>query len=100
MEKKKPTLLDLKINECLNKFYETMNEYGQSAGLKKSHFAVAHGMHNENNYSTAGDIAKLCCLTMKNEKFRQIVKESSREVHSSVFKGHVYKWENTNYLLK
>jgi D-alanyl-D-alanine carboxypeptidase len=47
-----------------------MNEYGQSAGLKKSHFAVAHGMHNENNYSTAGDIAKLCCLTMKNEKFR------------------------------
>lgn len=70
MEKKKPTLLDLKINECLNKFYETMNEYGQSAGLKKSHFAVAHGMHNENNYSTAGDIAKLCCLTMKNEKFR------------------------------
>lgn len=77
-----------------------MNDYGLSAGLKKSHFAVAHGMHHENNYSTAGDIAKLCCLSMKNEKFRQIVKESSREVQSSVFKGHVYKWENTNNLLK
>ena len=37
-DKKKPTLLDIKINECLNKFYELMNEYGQSAGLKKSHF--------------------------------------------------------------
>jgi hypothetical protein len=39
-------------------------------------------MHNENNYSTAGDIAKLCCIVMKNERFKLIVKESSREVVS------------------
>ena len=42
--------------------------------MKKSHFAVAHGMHNENNYSSAYDIGKLCCFMMQDDRFREIVK--------------------------
>ena len=45
--------------------------------MKRSNFAVAHGMHNENNYSTAGDIGRLCCTAMKNEMFRSIVSVSN-----------------------
>lgn len=68
--------------------------------MKRSNFAVAHGMHNENNYSTAGDIGRLCCAAMKNEMFRSIVCVSTHQCPSTVFEGHVYEWENTNILLK
>ena len=53
-----------------------MNEMANDLGLKRSHFAVAHGMHNENNYSTAYDIGKLSCLMMRDERFKDIVKTS------------------------
>lgn len=77
-----------------------MNDHAMTIGMKRSHFAVAHGMHHDDNYSTAADIARLCCVTMQNEMFRSIVKESHHEYHSTVHLGHVYEWENTNLLLK
>ena len=77
-----------------------MNETALELGMKDSKFAVAHGMHNDNNYSTALDIAKLSCHAMKLKAFRQIVVEQTRETRSQNFPGHIYKWENTNYLLK
>jgi serine-type D-Ala-D-Ala carboxypeptidase (penicillin-binding protein 5/6) len=52
--------------------------------LSRSHFAVAHGMHNENNYSTAYDMAKLSCLMMKDERFREIVKTIDYECVSTL----------------
>ena len=77
-----------------------MNEHAQALGMKRSNFAVAHGMHNDNNYSTAADIGRLCCASMKNESFRSIVSVSTRKCPSTVYSGHVYEWENTNILLK
>ena len=50
-----------------------MNNTAQELGMHDSNFNVAHGMHNENNYSTALDIAKLCCHAMKLKDFRDIV---------------------------
>jgi len=51
-----------------------MNEMADVLGLTRSHFAVAHGMHNENNYSSAYDMGKLSCLMMRDERFKEIVK--------------------------
>ena len=42
-----------------------MNEEAKELNLKKSHFTVAHGMHHDQNYSSAYDIGKLCCIMMK-----------------------------------
>ena len=99
-EEKEETPLDKKVNECLQEFYQLMNEHGLKLGLKKSNFAVAHGMYNENNYSTAADIAKLCCVCMRNEQFREVVKESEHTCRSTQYSNHIYEWENTNFLLK
>ena len=63
----KKTALQIKVAECLHKFYELMNDHAQTLGMKRSNFAVAHGMHNDNNYSTAADIGKLCCIAMRND---------------------------------
>jgi D-alanyl-D-alanine carboxypeptidase len=41
--------------------------------LKGTFYDSPHGMMNLCNRSTAFDIARLCSLSMKNQKFRQIV---------------------------
>lgn len=99
-KKPEPSALQIKVSECLNRFYDLMNDQAQSIGMKRSNFAVAHGMHNENNYSTAHDIGKLCCVAMKNSDFRSVVSVSNHKCPSTVHKGHVYEWENTNILIK
>lgn len=71
---KEKSRLELKIQECLEEFYILMNNMVDELGLKNSHFAVAHGMHHEDNYSTAADMAKLSCHAMENSYFREIVK--------------------------
>ena len=42
-----------------------MNEIARDIGMKKTNFASAHGMYVEQNYSTAGDMAKLSYHAMK-----------------------------------
>ena len=36
-----------------------MNQKASELGMSRSHFNVAHGMHNDDNYSSALDIGKL-----------------------------------------
>jgi hypothetical protein len=99
-EPKYKTKLEIKVDECLKQFYNLMNETAEEQGLKMSHFNVSHGMHNENNYSTAYDIAKLSCYAMTKPFFSRVVNEQVHECQSTEFKDNVYKWENTNQLLK
>ena len=43
----------------LSFFYKEMNDTAIKLGLRSTNFAVAHGMHHNDNYSSALDIAKL-----------------------------------------
>ena len=52
------------MDHYLDYFYKEMNETACKHGLKDSNFAVAHGMHHYNNYSTAIDIAKLSRIAL------------------------------------
>jgi len=65
--------LNAKVGECLATFYEMMNAKAITLSMAKSHFAVAHGMHNDNNFSSALDIGKLSCYAMDNDYFRDVV---------------------------
>ena len=62
-----PSPLETKVKESLEEFYSLMNDKAKELGTRFSNFAVAHGMHNDNNYSTAHDIGRICCYMMKNE---------------------------------
>ena len=57
-------LLEEAMNTALNAFYDHMNESAGEIGLKRTHFAVAHGMHHPNNYSTAHDIGVLSRIAL------------------------------------
>lgn len=54
-------------------FVELMNEKAAQLGLKNTHFMNASGLHDENHYSTALDIAMLMTYVMKNDTCREIL---------------------------
>lgn len=54
-------------------FVALMNEAAYSLGCKDTHFVNANGLHDENHYTTAEDMALLARVAMENETFRQIV---------------------------
>lgn len=54
-------------------FVELMNETARALGLEQTRFANPHGLDDENNYSTAGDLAELTRYALRNETFARIV---------------------------
>ncbi len=53
-------------------FVDLMNQKAAEIGMTGTHFENSTGLHNENHYSTPGDIAKLMRYAYKNEIFRQV----------------------------
>ena len=69
-------------------------------GLKNSHFAVAHGMHHNDNWSTAMDMAKLSRIAMATHSLLvDVVNTKHYAVKSRIKPNHTYEWQNTNFLL-
>jgi D-alanyl-D-alanine carboxypeptidase (penicillin-binding protein 5/6) len=58
-------------------FAEKMNEKAAELGMKNTHFVNACGVHDDNHYTTAEDLAILGKYCMQNETFREIVKQPS-----------------------
>lgn len=54
-------------------FVERMNARAQELGCEGTHFANAHGYHDENHYSTAQDLAIIASELLKYDEARQIV---------------------------
>ena len=54
-------------------FANIMNEKALSLGCTNTHFVNANGIHNDNHYTTASDLANITRYCMKNETFRKIV---------------------------
>ena len=83
-------------------FVSQMNINASILGLTNTHFNNPHGLSDENNKSTAVDIALLSSYVMKEPIFRQVV---NSKYHSCVgfnvsHKLKHYEWKNTNLLLK
>ncbi len=68
--------------------------------LRSTKFSSAHGMHHDQNYSSALDIGIISFNCMKNTLFQQIVKTQKYTCESRVNQGFLYHWQNTNKLLE
>ncbi len=55
-------------------FIEMMNKKAEELGCTDTHFTNAHGLHDDNHYTTARDLLKIAEYAMKNETFAEIVK--------------------------
>lgn len=67
------TGLAIKIAGSEENFVKLMNEKVKELGLENTHFTNVSGLHNEENYTTAYDMAIMVDAAMQNELCREIL---------------------------
>ena len=71
--------LALFTSGSIEAFAEEMNTVARECGALSSNFVNPHGLHNDNHYTTAYDLAVISSEAIKNSVFREIV--SSKNVY-------------------
>lgn len=79
-------------------FVSQMNHRAEELGLTGTHFVNAHGLHDDDHYTTAHDIATLTRLALQNETFAEIVSTRSYTVPATNLTGE-RRFSSTNALL-
>lgn len=80
-------------------FAELMNEKAQLLGMTDTHFVKPNGLHKDEHYTTAYDMALLTQYALKNTTFREIVDAATYQVDPTNKDSDGYFLENTNKLL-
>ncbi|MFJ7826207.1 D-alanyl-D-alanine carboxypeptidase family protein [Psychrobacillus sp. NPDC096623] len=75
-------------------FTKLMNEKIELAGLKNSHFTNPSGLHHEEHFASAIDLANMFRLAMQNEEFAKIASAKSYSP-----KERSVRWKNKHKLL-
>lgn len=81
-------------------FADLMNKKAVEIGCKNTNFVNPNGIHNENHYTTAYDLALMAKYAMKNETFREIVKTTSFTLPATnAYPANTRTYNNTNNLI-
>jgi D-alanyl-D-alanine carboxypeptidase len=80
-------------------FAEKMNEKAVALGMVDTHFTKSNGLHKDDHYTTAYDMALLARYAMQNETFRKIVSTGSYNAAPTNRDSDGYQWQNTNKLI-
>lgn len=65
-------LSDFLCDGSTSAFVEKMNQKAQELGCKNTHFTNVHGLHDENHYTTAHDMAVITEYAMNTPNFMEI----------------------------
>ncbi len=76
------------VSGSVQNFAEDMNDYAIRLGCRLSHFTNASGLHDDNHYTTAKDLATIARAAAQNDEFRKIT--------GTIF----YTVENIHYKVK
>ena len=88
------------ISGSVNEFSKLMNQKAKEIGCKHTHFINPNGIHDDNHYSTAYDLALIANYCMQNETFREIVKTTSYTLpNTSSYQEEPRTFTNTNSLV-
>ena len=61
------------VSGNIESFVTLMNEKVNELGLTNTHFTNTTGLHNENQYSTCKDIAKICATVVQYDSIKEIL---------------------------
>ncbi|MDO5479149.1 MAG: D-alanyl-D-alanine carboxypeptidase family protein, partial [Clostridia bacterium] len=87
------------VSGNMTDFVALMNEAVKEIGCTGTHFTNAHGLTDENHYTTVEDMAKIAKRAMENPKFREIVKTTYFELPKTDKQDKERTFYNTNNLL-
>ena len=86
------------VSGSIEDFVNLMNEKVKEIGCTNTHFVNTNGIHDENHYTTAYDMAKIMQYCMKNSTFREIVSMKTCTIPATN-KSKERKYVNTNDLI-
>ncbi len=87
------------ISGSISAFVDKMNQRAKELGAANTHFVNTHGLHNENHYTTAYDLAILARHAMTIPAFREIVAMRSYSLAPSNKFDETRHFNSTNHLL-
>lgn len=87
------------VGGSIEGFVELMNEEATRLGATNTHFANAHGLQDENHYTTAYDIYLIFNEAIKQDVFADAISKSSYVVTYTASDGEQYErtWTATSY---
>lgn len=78
----------------ISKFVDMMNEKAKELGCENTHFENPDGLHNDNHYTTARDLAKITTYALTEPMFSKITNTSTYYCE-----GDDYPLTTTNFLI-
>ncbi|MFA5450046.1 MAG: D-alanyl-D-alanine carboxypeptidase family protein [Clostridia bacterium] len=90
------TALAIYAGGSTENFADMMNQKAQQMGLKNTHFTNPHGLHDEEHYTSAYDLAYISCEGMLNPTFKEIVSTKSVRIEGG---NEVRYFYNKNKIL-
>jgi D-alanyl-D-alanine carboxypeptidase (penicillin-binding protein 5/6) len=82
------TAIAIHIGGSVEGFVAMMNETAKKIGAYDTHFVNPHGLHHDEHYTTAYDLALIASYGLKNPDFESIV---SAKYHTMPWEGH--EWD-------
>lgn len=79
------------------KFVEWMNEEVQKLGLKNTHFVNTSGLHEEEHYTTANEMAVILQIALKNPSFKKIYETSEYTTQPTAFHPNGMVFQSTSH---
>ena len=86
------------VGGSVESFVSMMNTKTHELGLSHTHFTNTFGMHDENHYTTAQDLATIMKYCIKNETFRKLSGSASCAI-SATNKYNTRRYASTNELI-
>lgn len=86
------------IGGTMDSFVTMMNTKINELGLTDTHFTNVYGLHDENHYTTAHDLAFIMKYCLKNDTFRKIAGQASCAIPTTNMYG-TRSYNSTNELL-
>ena len=72
--------LAVETSGSIENFARLMNETAKECGAKNSNFVNPHGLHDENHYTTAYDLAQIAAKAYENDDFVRIASSKLKKI--------------------
>lgn len=84
----------------MKKFVELMNQRAREIGCTGTHFNNPHGLHNENHYTTARDMALIMKTAWRNTRFRRFASTVTYEIPPTDLFKETRSYLNNHKMMK
>ncbi len=87
------------ISGSIPAFVDRMNQRAAELGMTSTHFVNPHGYHNDEHYTTARDISRMCLEAMNHPEFRKIVSTGTYTIPATNLHPEERVLKDTNALM-